>query len=234
MLVLVIILLVLGAGSLAFYLIEKCKGYSIKEVLMKSVVSFLFLAVATVSAFSSSGHILNPFIILGLLLGLLGDIFLDLKYVYPKDDKPYTLAGFLVFGIGHILYVVGMFAEFLGDAHVLYVVIPLAVAVVLAVANLFLAKPLGLDFKELKWVVFGYSMLLFSTPLSALSLCIANGFANASLIMLFIGGILFALSDLVLSKTYFSKGHEKSIDFILNYVFYYGAQFLIACSLFFL
>jgi hypothetical protein len=49
-----------------------------------------------------------------------------------------------------------------------------------------------------------------------------------------VGGVLFAVSDLVLSGTYFGKGHERPIDFILNYLTYYGAQFVIAFSLMFL
>jgi len=46
--------------------------------------------------------------------------------------------------------------------------------------------------------------------------------------------VLFTASDLVLSKTYFGEGHERPIDFILNYFTYYPAQFLIASSLMFM
>ena len=47
----------------------------------------------------------------------------------------------------------------------------------------------------------------------------------------FAGGILFALSDLILSGTFFGEGKERSVDLILNYLTYYGGQFLIAFSL---
>ena len=82
-----IIFIALGAIALVFYLLEKCKRYSLKGVLMKSVVSLLFIATALAGAFQNQGHSLSIFVIAGLILGLLGDIFLDLKYVYPKDDK---------------------------------------------------------------------------------------------------------------------------------------------------
>ena len=227
-------LIALGGICLVFYLLEKTKRYSLKGVLLKTIVSLLFVGVAAFAAYENKGHVLNPFIIAGLIVGLTGDIWLDLKYVYPKDDKLYTYAGFIVFGIGHILYVTGMFLEFLGDAHFLFIIAPILVAALIGVGNLFLAKPMEHDFKDMKWVVFAYSVLLFSTPLSALSLLIASGWQNASLWMLFVGGISFAISDLVLSGTYFGKGHEKPLDFILNYLFYYGAQFTIAFSLLFL
>ena len=234
MLVMCICLMALGAIALGFYLREKIKSYSVKAVLLKAIVSILFVAVAAISAYVSHGHVLNVFIILGLLFGLTGDIWLDLKYVYPKDDKLYTYAGFGVFGVGHILFITGMMLEFLGNGHPLYVIVPMLVAVIMGVANLLLAKPLKQDFGDLKWVVFAYSITLFSMPLSALSLLILNGFAVTSLWMIFIGGLLFAISDLVLSGTYFGKGHERPIDFILNYLTYYPAQFMIAFSLFFL
>ena len=229
-----IVLLCLGAIGLVFYLLEKCRRYSLRGVLIKSMVSLLFVALAAYSAWYNGGHSLNAFIVIGLVLGLLGDIWLDLKYVYPKDDKLYSYAGFAVFGAGHILYVVGMYLEFFGDANALYLVLPLVGAVALAFGNLLMSKPLNLDYGSMKWVVVAYAATLFSTPLCALSLCILHSFQVPSLTLLFVGGILFAISDLVLSGTYFGKGHEKPLDFILNYVTYYPAQFLIAFSLFFL
>ena len=229
-----IALIGLGAVSLVFYLLEKCRNYSLKGVLIKFVVSLLFVAVAGVSAYLNQGHILNPFILIGLVLGLSGDLWLDLKYVYPKDDKLYTYAGFTVFGLGHILFVTGMFSEFFGQANPLYVVLPLVGALVCGLANLLLAKPMKLNFGYLRYVVFAYSIMLFSLPLCALSLCILHSFQSVPLILLFVGGVLFAISDLVLSQTYFGQGHEKPLDFILNYLTYYSAQFVIAFSLFFL
>lgn len=227
-------LIVLGAIGLIFYLREKIKNYSLKAVLIKAVISLLFVSVAILSAYFNGGHLFNAFIIIGLILGLSGDIWLDLKYVYPEDDKAYTYAGFTVFGIGHILFVTGMFIEYFNNIHILYLIIPLVVAVIFGVGNLLLSKPMKLDFKDLKWVVLIYSILLFSTPLSALSLSIAYGWQNTTLLMMFIGGVLFAISDLVLSRTYFGENHEKAIDFLLNYLTYYSAQFVIAFSLFFI
>ena len=224
----------LGAVLCVFYVSEKIKAYSVKSVLIKASVSALFIAVALVSAYYKSGHIINPFIIAGLLFGLSGDIWLDLKYVYPKDDKIYSYAGFIVFGIGHILFITGMYLEFFNNAHFLYALLPFVGAVVIAITNQFIANPLKLDFKDMKVIAFLYSIALFSLPLCSLSLLLVNGWSNTTLLMLFVGGILFAISDLVLSGTYFGENHEKPVDFILNYLFYYSAQFVIAFSVFFI
>lgn len=229
-----IVFIALGVISLVFYLLEKCKNYSLKGVLIKTIVSLFFIATALASAYQNDSHTLNVFVISGLIMGLLGDIWLDLKYIYPKEDKIFTYAGFIVFAIGHILFITGMMLEFIGDGNILYFLIPLGGAIIFSIANLFLSKPMKLDFKDLKWVVSAYALILALNPMAALMLNIMNGWSSTTLIMLFVGGISFAISDLVLSNTYFGEGHEKPIDFILNYIFYYGAQFLIAFSIFFL
>ena len=229
-----IVFIALGVVTLVFYLLEKCKNYSLKGVLIKTFVSLCFLAVALAGAYQNPLHPLNTFIIAGLIMGLLGDIWLDLKYVYPKEDKIFTYAGFIVFAIGHILFITGMMLEFFVDGNMVYFLIPVGGAIIFSIANLLLAKPLKLDFKDLKWIVTVYAFLLALNPMTSLLLCIHVGWTSPALIMLFVGGIAFAISDLVLSNTYFGEGHEKPIDFILNYFFYYGAQFLIAFSIFFL
>ena len=229
-----IILIALGAISLVFYLCEKCNRYSLRGVLIKSVVSLLFIAVALASTIQNPGHKLNDFIIAGLVLGLLGDIWLDLKYVYPKDDKAYTYAGFIVFGIGHICAITGMLLEYFSGFNPLFLLIPFGGAVIFSLVNLLTEKPMKLAFNDYKVIVCIYAFFLALNPLTSLLLCILSGWQFKGLIMLFVGGILFAVSDLVLSSTYFGQGHEKPLDFILNYVTYYGAQFLIAFSLFFI
>ena len=79
------ILLILGLIALAVYIPEKVRGRSVKAVLMKSVVSVLFIAVA-VSA--RSPEKLAAFVIMGLVFGLMGDIWLDLKYVSRSMKRP--------------------------------------------------------------------------------------------------------------------------------------------------
>ena len=229
-----LIFMVLAGLLLPYYLKEKIKSYSVKSVLIKTAISILFVAVAIYSAYVSKGHKLSPFVITGLLFGLTGDIWLDLKYVYPKDDKIYSYAGFIVFGIGHVLFITGLYLEFFNKANVLYIIIPLILAGFCGVLTQILAKPLKLNYGDMKWIVFIYSLTLFSLPLCSGSLLLLHSFNNMTLTLIFAGGLLFAISDLVLSGTYFGKGHETPLDFICNYLTYYPAQFLIAFSLFFL
>ena len=87
------------------------------------------------------------------------------------------------------------------------------------------------------WRFFGSATLSaasFGTFAFSLMLAIQNGFQIVSLNMIMIGSILFTISDLVLSGTYFGEGKERLIDFVLNYSTYYAAQFIIAFALLFI
>ena len=85
----------------------------------------------------------------------------------------------------------------------------------------------------MKLIVFIYGVLLFSMFGSAFSLLVLYHFRAIPLILLTAGGALFAISDLILSGTYFGEGHEKPADIAINSVLYYFAQFAIAFSIFF-
>ena len=61
-----------------------------------------------------------------------------------------------------------------------------------------------------------------------------EGFRCVSLNLFFAGAVLFAVSDLILSGTYFGEGRERPVNLLLNYLSYYPAQFLIAYSLLYL
>ena len=232
------LLLCAGALALVWYIREKLRAYSLKAAFLKSLVSALFCAVGVYGAFCASGAgrtaVLCPFVLLGLLFGLMGDIWLDLKYVFPEKDEPLTYAGFCVFGIGHVFYIAGMLLAWYPAGKPLVVIVPLLLAVVMSAGNAVLEKPMGLCFGKMKPTVIAYGVLLFATVAVSGSLALCYGWKVKALNMIFIGGVLFALSDLVLSGTYFGKGKDRPVDIILNYLTYYPAQFLIASSLLFL
>lgn len=229
------VLLLCGAVSLFFYVREKLRAYSLKAVFLKSLVSALFIAVAVCGVWRAAqrGSLrpLCPFVLLGLVCGLLGDIWLDLKYVFPEKDEPFTYAGFAVFGLGHVFYILGLLTSFGAPGRPAFVIAPLLLGAALGFGNAALEKPMGLRYGKLKPTVIAYGALLFSTVLLAGSLALSRGWAEGTLNLFLAGAVLFALSDLILSGTYFGVGKERPVDIILNYLSYYGGQFLIASSL---
>lgn len=230
-------LLACGAVLLCVYIREKIRAYSVKAVLLKTAVSVLFVTLGVygvwLSALRGKASFLCPFVLLGLLFGLLGDIWLDLKYVFPEKDAPFTYAGFCVFGVGHILYILGMLLTYCPSGKPITVIVPVLLALVLSIGNAVLEKPMKLIYGKFKPVVIAYGVVLFAMVLIAGSLALDYGWKNAPLNLIFIGGVFFALSDLILSGTYFGKGKERPIDLALNYITYYAAQFLIASALVF-
>ncbi len=232
------LLIVCGAVLLFVYIREKIKAYSVKAVLLKSIVSVLFIMVgvygAWLSASKGNASLLCPFAVLGLLCGLLGDIWLDLKYVFPEKDEPFTYAGFCVFGIGHILYIVGMLLSYYPAGRPMTVIVPVLLALVLSIGNAVLEKPMKLNYGKFKPVVIAYGVILFAMVMISGSLTLSYGWKVLPLNLFFIGGVFFAISDLILSGTYFGTGKERPIDLVLNYITYYAGQFLIASALVFI
>ena len=220
--------LILGILFLPLCISQRLRGCTLKSVFLKCTVSLLFIAVAV---FARSSSALAPFLILGLVFALLGDIWLDLKDVYPENDTAFTNAGFLVFGISHILYIAGLLVQY-GTGPYLIASFLLAAAAA-AFVGCYLAKPLNLHYGDMKRVILVYGFLMFSTVFVSGAQLIATG-GGPAIVLFFIGSVLFAISDLILNRTYFGVGKDRGVDIIGNYVFYYAAQFLIAFSLVFL
>lgn len=227
------VILAFGVLFLTLFLCEKIRQYSVKETMLKAITSVLFISLATYGWYHSGGSKLAPFVIVALIFGLLGDIWLDFKYAYPNDSKIFTYAGFASFAVGHVLFIIGLYLTYYESGHFLYVLIPLLMGVVMGVVTLLIANPLKLRYGQYKKTVFFYSVLLFSMFFSAGSMLILHHWHSTTLIMFTIGGGLFAISDLILSGTYFGEDKERPIDIISNAATYYAAQFIIAFSLYF-
>ncbi len=229
-----IVLMSISILAVSWFAYEKVKGYSLKAVFIKTVCSLLFIALGIYGAFKSGYHVFSPFAISALIVGMLGDIALEMKYVYRQNDKELTYAGFILFGVGHILYVTGLFLEFYHKQSILYVILPFVGALLMGIICLLIEKPFKLQYGSYKLIILLYGLTLFSTTFCSLSLCIMTQFQYVPIILVFIGGVLFAVSDLVLNGTYFGEGHEGAFDLVSNTFLYYIAQNLIALSLFLL
>ena len=91
-----------------------------------------------------------------------------------------------------------------------------------------------LSYGKFKSVVIAYGVILFAMVLISGSFALYYGWEKTSLNLIFVGGVFFAISDLILSGTYFGTGKERPIDLALNYITYYAGQFLIASTLVFI
>ena len=97
--------IVLSVGVLVslIFCFKRSKGYSVNNLIFKSVSSLCYLLTAVFALITNwQAYTYGSLVIMGGALGLVGDILLDLKGIYKNEEKIYLKGGFIFFLIGHI------------------------------------------------------------------------------------------------------------------------------------
>lgn len=224
-----------GVFSLVFCIVfcwfrsEKPTVYSL---CLKTVASMSFVLCGIFSIEAVGDSSISLLIIVGLVFGLIGDILLDLKIMYPEQSNQYFVSGTIAFSVGHFFY---FFSAILYNGLVLpnnllwNILASLGVAIILTVLILFSAKKMNMDFGKMIYLVIMYSFIL--TFMIGFSVSIA--IFNPIYWIFAVGMILFLASDLILSMQYFGNKSEK-IWIYVNHILYYLAQILLAISILFI
>ena len=226
-----------GIISLVVFLYFRVKEQRVKAVILKGITSLFFIATGILSFLSSQSPrvTFGVFTIIGLFFGLLGDIFLDIKFITKNYEYLFTALGFITFGIGHICFTTGLFLNFYDfSKSVLYIIIPGIATLICVVLTLLMEKISKIKYGNMKPYVVGYGLVIFFAVFMYFSVALQHGFQLINLDMMFGGLVLFAFSDLILNNTFFAPNCNTPAYVISNHVVYYIAQFVIASSLFFL
>ncbi len=224
-------LLIVGILATAVFLVLRVKRGGIAALYAKAVASLCFIATA-IAATNENRLFLDfgSFMTFGLVFGLLGDVWLDLKWIYLQDKDSYLYSGFIFFLLGHVCFVTAVFK--VGPYTPSSLIVAFAAALVIAFVAILMEKPLKMHYGKFKWIVFLYSFMLALTMTMAMTLAVITGFEKMWTVMS-VGGLLFLLSDLVLSGMYFGEGKNTSFNIILNHTLYYAAQFIMAATILF-
>lgn len=224
-------LLIVGILATAVFLVLRVKRGGIAALYAKAVASLCFIATA-IAATNENRLFLDfgSFMTFGLVFGLLGDVWLDLKWIYLQDKDSYLYSGFIFFLLGHVCFVTAVFK--VGPYTPSSLVVAFAAALVIAFVAILMEKPLKMHYGKFKWIVFLYSFMLALTMTMAMTLAVITGFDKMWTVMS-VGGLLFLLSDLVLSGMYFGEGKNTSSNIVLNHTLYYAAQFIMAATILF-
>ena len=192
------------------------KNYKLIKAVSKSLLMptlIIFYAFYTLD--------IDPFIIIGLVFGWFGDIFL-----LNKGDKKKFIMGLGSFLLGHIFYIVAFllqvnFSEAFSIGLMVYLGL---IAVFIVVLIMQLKEGLG----KMKGPVIAYCVVISFMSISAFLLATspAYTFALRNGYIVFSGSILFIISDALIAWRQF----KKEIKFHNIYVMatYIVAQFLIA------
>jgi len=191
----------------------------------KSLASITFVIIGIVSA--NVLNIFTEFIILGLIFGALGDVFLGIRYLLEGSAKKLIfIIGTVAFTLGHVFYLAAIVP--LCTSRVLYAtIIGIFVAVVILLW-LFSVLEIEKTMKIFGGVYIGSIVLMCAFAATVL---IIN--PNDKAFQLFaLGAFVFVISDIIWAFNTFSKPEKhKNWYGPVNLSLYYIAQLLIAMSL---
>lgn len=223
---------VLGVMCLWQFLKNRVQRASMRSLLWKTGTSICFLAVSFAGVWFHAAEgregTFSLLVTAGLFFGLLGDIWLDLKWNCPSESDGYMFAGFWCFAAGHVLFLIALIGFSGVSVSNIRIIITLILAAVIGIAVGMGGKLLALEYGRFKNITMLYGALLIGTTLVSGNLLLQAHGKSLPLFLFFTGAVLFLISDLILSGTYFGKGKDRPKDIIANHICYYAAQFLIA------
>lgn len=211
----------------ALFIVVRVLRGGMTALYLKALASVGFVGLGLVMFFGySPANWKSIFVILGLVMGLVGDVLLDFKVVQKEKSDTYLNWGMLAFGVGHIFYFVYLVLR-LPEFNVWGLLVSLGVAAFITVAIIkFIAPAMKLDFGKFKWQSAAYSFVLSFVMLYAITCAVLT----PSFWLIALGLGLIFISDLILSIMYFGGKENDKLLCILNHGIYYLGQIAIALS----
>lgn len=203
---------------------EHEEKYLLADIL-KGSASLIFVIIGYI-AYTTTNNAFNSIFLNGLIFGMIGDILLNLRYVFPRNGQKIFLAGILAFLIGHILYLAALIPQ-ARHVWIWYCVILGGLCAGCLLWYIFKTMEVKKAFK-----IFGIFYLGAVFIMTAIAIGIAFFVPGRRSIIYCIGAILFTASDVVLIFNTFS-GTSTFGRRITNLSLYYLGQILIAVSMFF-
>ena len=218
-----LILTILCLLVMSIFIYEEGKENFSLAVILKGCASLLFVLLGFVCSKVYANTEFCKLVTIGLILGFIADVLLNLRFVFKKNGKIVFLVGILVFLSGHILYLCALIPT------VNNVIIPLIAGIVLSAL---LLKWIFTKIEAQKaFKIFGVFYIGAIVIMNCFAVAnLVQDFSNTRYIVFTIGALLFLASDIVLILNTFGKQTKTSLR-ITNLVLYYLGQILIAYSM---
>ena len=213
-----IICLIIAA---AFIYVEHKEKY-VSAVILKGLASLCFVLIGVLSSKLSGDAQFAKLVVIGLVLGCIADVLLNLRFVLPKIGKKVFLVGILVFLSGHVLYL----AALIPKCRCLWICLAAGVVLTALAMKWIFTKITA----EKAFNIFGIFYIGAIMLMTCVSIGILITSPSASSAMFACGAVLFLVSDIVLILNTFGKETKFSLR-ITNLSLYYLGQILIALSL---
>lgn len=198
---------------------EEYIGTSIRNVILKSTASALFVLIGAINLSLSGDTRMAYLLLAGLVLGAFGDVFLAVRKLPERNRVLWFLWGLGAFLFGHLCYLF-VFLRMIMPPTFLF-----GIAFCFALFALWGVKKLGCSFGGLQFPVFLYMFIISVMGLSAFNAALTLGTMVS--IIAAVAAALFMVSDLVLCFMYFSNQERRWFD-ALNLSTYYCAQLIFA------
>ena len=216
------LLCIIGAVFQGIFIGTEHKEKYTAAVIFNGLASVCFVILGFTALGGGDGKFAK-LVVIGLVLGAVGDVLLNLRFVLDKIGQKIFLAGIAAFLAGHIMYVIALSTR---SAELLkYIIIGIVLAGILLAAIFTILKDIKPAFKIFGVVYIGAVSIMAAV---AVGNAIANryyldsGFA--------VGAVLFLISDVVMIFNTFGKEQKFALR-ITNLTLYYIGQLLIALSL---
>ncbi|MBR4462701.1 MAG: lysoplasmalogenase [Erysipelotrichaceae bacterium] len=219
------IMIVLGFLLQALFIHAEHKEKYLLADILKGSASLIFVLIG-LKAYQTVNFAFNKQLLVGLIFGMIGDILLNLRYVFPKQGQKIFLIGIVAFLIGHVMYLLALIPQ-ARHVWIWYCVLLGALTAAGLLAYIFKTMEVKKAFK-----IFGVFYLGAVFIMTAIAIGIAIFTPTKRAIIYAIGAVLFTASDVVLIFNTFSGVTRFSMR-IMNLTLYYLGQILIAVSMFF-
>lgn len=218
----------------SFIIVEHKENYVLADIL-KGTASLVFVIIGYLGMKTGLNPGFAGKIFAGLIFGMIGDILLNLRFVFEKNGQKIFLAGIAAFLTGHILYLVALVP------HARHLVADFIIGAMLAAGLLvYIFKTMDVKpaFKAFGVLYLGAVIIMtciaVDCAIYSLPIMISGSpeVGQLSAVIYAIGAVLFTASDIVLIFNTFSGVTRFSLR-ITNLTLYYIGQLLIAASLFY-
>lgn len=210
------------ALAAVFIVVEKMEKYVVADVI-KGVASTFFVVLGILGAMKCNDPVYARMIVIGLVLGAVADVLLNLRYVYEGNKGQLAfLVGICVFLLGHICYIVATlpYCKWL----------PAAIVIGVVLTALLMYWILGQVEAKPAFKIFGVFYIGAITILNCMALVALINYPSQHAIMFLGGTLLFLASDIILILNTF--GTNKSfLRRVANLMLYYVGQIMIALCL---